>query len=91
MTTEERFERIERDLAATAELQRTNEQAIKGLAQVHEMNQNTLGELMKSVNAYVASSAAYVEESRARTKRLEENLDALIRAITAEHSNGKGK
>jgi hypothetical protein len=77
MTTEDRFEQIERDLAITA-------QTLKGLAQVHEMHQNTLGELIKTVNAFV-------EDSRVRTKRLEDNLDALIRAITTEHSNGKGK
>ncbi|MBZ5624643.1 MAG: hypothetical protein LAQ69_38965 [Acidobacteriia bacterium] len=37
------------------------------------------------------SIADYMDASNARMKRLEENLDALIRAITAEHSNGKGK
>jgi len=33
--------------------------------------------------------ARYVESADARMKRIEENLDALIRAITAEHTNGK--
>lgn len=32
----------------------------------------------------------FVEASEARVKRLEENLDGLIRAITSEHKNGKG-
>ncbi len=38
-----------------------------------------------------AAIARYVDASDARMKRLEENLDGLIRAITREHSNGKGK
>ena len=38
-----------------------------------------------------ASIGKYVDDAEARTKRLEENLDALIRAIAAEHSNGKSK
>jgi len=32
-----------------------------------------------------------VDAADARMKRLEENLDGLIRAITAEHQNGKSK
>jgi hypothetical protein len=32
-----------------------------------------------------------VDAASARTTRLEDNLDALIRAITAEHSNGKSQ
>jgi len=35
--------------------------------------------------------ARYVEAADARMKRIEENLDALIRAITSEHANGKGR
>ncbi len=31
-----------------------------------------------------------VDASDARVKRLEDNLDGLIRAIAREHSNGKG-
>jgi hypothetical protein len=31
----------------------------------------------------------YVDAADARMKRIEENLDGLIRAITREHSNGK--
>ena len=38
-----------------------------------------------------ASIGKYVDDAEARTKRLEENLAALIRAIAAEHSNGKSK
>jgi hypothetical protein len=31
----------------------------------------------------------YVEAADARMRRIEENLDGLIRAISSEHSNGK--
>jgi hypothetical protein len=31
----------------------------------------------------------FARSSDTRMRRIEENLDALIRAITAEHSNGK--
>jgi hypothetical protein len=83
MTPEERFERIE------AGIERF-EAGIERLIALQEINQKSLGSLIASVNTYVDSSNAYVVESRERTKRLEENLDALIRAITLEHSNGKG-
>jgi len=33
----------------------------------------------------------YVAAADARMKRIEDNLDGLIRAITREHSNGKGQ
>jgi len=35
--------------------------------------------------------AAYIEAGNERMKQMEANLDALIRVITADHSNGKGK
>jgi len=47
--------------------------------------------LTESVSSLTASVAAFVQDSHARTRRLEENLDALIRAITTEHKNGKQK
>jgi len=93
VTAEDRFERIERDLAT--------------LVQVQTLHQETVGQLMRSVGAYIDSSSArmtrtedslartrellehFVESSDIRMRRIEENLDALIRAITAEHSNGK--
>lgn len=38
-----------------------------------------------------ASITRYVDSSNLRMERMETNLDALIQAITAEHSNGKAK
>lgn len=49
-----------------------------------------IGELGALVAKFVDTSSAYVQASDARMKRLEENLDGLIRAITREHTNGKG-
>jgi hypothetical protein len=93
MTPEERFERIESNLLAMTEANRVAAEgqaawqkdfrkAMDGLVESHTLSQKSLATL-------TASIAGYVDESNARVKRLEENLDALIRAITSEHSNGK--
>jgi len=98
MTPEERFERIERNLeqitatiAGTTALAQSNEKALAGLAVLAESNQVALGKLIASVNAYVDSSNAYVQDSKTRMAQMEANLDNLIRILTAEHSNGKNK
>ena len=44
-----------------------------------------------SLVSLTESMKRYVDSSNARMEAIEQNLDALIRAITAEHSNGKGK
>lgn len=58
--------------------------AITGLIEAQTSTQ-------KSLAGLTASISQYVDASDARLKRMEENLDGLIRAITAEHSNGKKK
>jgi hypothetical protein len=70
MTTEERFERIEKALAATVEAQRIQAESLSQFTQL---------------------LSRYVDAADARMKRTEDNLDGLIRAITAEHTNGKSK
>jgi hypothetical protein len=75
MTAEERFEQIESGLAAVVQAQR-------GVVEVQRMNSETLSQLMQTVGRFVDSSDE-------RMKRIEQNLEALIRAIAAEHSNGK--
>jgi hypothetical protein len=75
MTPEDRFERIERTLSGLAEAQR-------GLVEAQSRQADTLSGLMQTIGSYVTSADA-------RMKRIEENLDGLIRAITAEHRNGK--
>jgi hypothetical protein len=77
MTTEERFERIENELAVIV-------QAQHGIVESQRIQAETLSQLMQTIGAYV-------ESSNARMKRVEDNLDGLIRAITAEHTNGKSK
>jgi len=84
MTPEERFERIEANLQKTSELQTVLVEAQIRLTE-------SLSSLTASVNAHVDEARAYATESRARMAQMEANLDALIRAITAEHKNGKKK
>jgi hypothetical protein len=52
------------------------------LSRSSAMNSETLSQLNQTVNKIIDSSDA-------RMKRIEQNLDALIRAIKAEHSNWK--
>jgi hypothetical protein len=84
MTPEERFERIERDLAAAAALSVRNEQAIQGL-------HGHIAALADATKLLGDRVAEYVAASDARMRQMEANLDALIRIITAEHSNGRRK
>jgi hypothetical protein len=42
-----------------------------------------------AIEGLAASASRYITSSDERMKRLEANLDGLIRAITREHSNGK--
>jgi ABC-type transporter Mla subunit MlaD len=55
---------------------------LAALSRSSAMNSETLSQLNQTVNKIIDSSDA-------RMKRIEPNLDALIRAITAEHSNWK--
>ena len=77
MTTEERLERIEN---GWLEIQH----ALKTVIQVQTNTTERIASLTESIGQYV-------DAAEARTRRLEDNLDALIRAITAEHSNGKSQ
>lgn len=60
------------------------EQMMVKIAEGLDRNIEFMGQLTESISRYV-------DAADARMKRIEENLDALIRAITSEHSNGKGK
>jgi hypothetical protein len=77
MTTEERLEHIENGWLDI-------QQALKAVIQVQINTNESLATIAESFGQYATAADA-------RTRRLEENLDALIRAITAEHSNGKGQ
>ena len=60
------------------------EESVGGLAQ-------TVGHLTQTVNGLGEKMDRYMDLADARMNRLEENLDVLIRANTADHSNGKTK
>ncbi len=104
MAPEERFERIETLLEETARIVLRNEQAIVGLIKTTEGLQTAVGSLaettahyidasdarMKESDARMKESDARMKESDARMKQIEDRLEALIRIIAAEHSNGKG-
>jgi hypothetical protein len=84
MTIEAQFAAIAATLQVLAEAQVRTQTATEGLVQAQTHTQEAIAEM-------VASVGKYVEAADARMTRLEENLDGLIRAITAEHSNGKSK
>jgi hypothetical protein len=75
MTTEERFESIETTLQRVADLQ--DRQAV------------ALIELTGAVSRFIDETNAASARANARMEQIEANLDGLIRAITAEHTNGK--
>lgn len=77
MNTEERLQRIEN---GWAEIQAALKLTLDSQTRTNE-----------SIQSMAQSVANYVEAASARMPRLEENLDGLIRAITAEHGNGKTK
>lgn len=45
----------------------------------------------QNLNGLIITVNKYVQASDERMKRIEDNLDGLIRAITQEHANGKGQ
>jgi len=126
MTTDERFEHMERNLAAVsdaimarAQLALGNEEALKRLASGWELAQANMQNLSGAVERLTdgqqslvdahkslveahkglveahkrteESLQRYIEAADARMRQMEANLDALIRIITAEHSNGRGQ
>lgn len=98
MTFEERLHSVIHLLEATATLALRNEQAIQKVVELQEVQSRSLGKLIETVDILGTKLitlneqvSAYVADSRERMKQMEANLDALIRIITAEHSNGKGK
>jgi hypothetical protein len=75
--TRERFERIEANLETTSGLQ----------TKVVAAQLDT----QKAIIELTAAVTRYVDSATERMKTMEANLDALIRAITADHSNGRTK
>jgi ornithine carbamoyltransferase len=75
---------IEEQLTAIASTLQAVVNAQLAMTNAQTRTQETIADM-------AASIGKYMDAAEARTKRLEENLDGLIRAITAEHSNGKTK
>jgi hypothetical protein len=90
MAPEQRFERIETLLEETARIVLRNEQAIVSLIKTTEGLQTAVGSLAETTAHYIDASDARMKESDARMRQIDDRLEALIRIIAAEHSNGKG-
>jgi len=69
-------------IQAIGESQLRTQAVIEAVARAQTSTQEALAGI-------AASISRYVDAADARMRRLDENLDGLIRAITAEHSNGK--
>jgi hypothetical protein len=81
---EERFARVEKNL----------ETASKGLVETQLLLRVVVESQQHVVELFgktQESIAAYVDAANIRMKQMEESLDALIRIITADHSNGHKK
>ena len=73
---------LEETVLAIAQAQLRTQTAMESLTQAQVRTQETISGLAESIGRYI-------DAADARMRRLEENLDGLIRVITAEHSNGK--
>ena len=63
--------------------------ALAGLVgESHKLLEASIGRLEAAHLKTEEVVQKYVEAADARMKRIEENLDGLIRAISSEHSNG---
>jgi hypothetical protein len=85
MTPEERFERIERDLAAAAANIAILAEATEAYARV---NNESMKALAGSVSALVETVAAHVESSNARMDQLDATLKAFLNSM--RRTNGHG-
>jgi hypothetical protein len=81
MTSAETQRFIERTLANTAAINAAT-------AELGKETRQLLNDYIRESQAYIAESRAFTAESRERTKRLEANLDELVRALRPQ-KNGK--
>jgi hypothetical protein len=95
MTIEEQLHTVATLLEATARIALRNEESIRKCTELQQRNVGALAEkhaiLTDTLVSLARNVADYVTASNERMKQMEANLDALIRIITAEHSNRKGK
>ena len=83
MTPEQRIEHIEGELVGITAI-------LRGVAEIQQRQTISMSQLTETISHLADSVTAQAAAADARMTRLEENLDGLIRAITAEHGNGKG-
>src|SRR5437764_5900671 len=97
-----RLQRVEVILEQVAASQLTIQEAVKASIASQARSYETLQEGLQAVAASQVrvhetladlntAVAQYTAAADARMRRIEENLDSLIRAITPEHTNGKAK
>jgi len=98
----ERFDRIETNLEIVTSSQVRTQEMLASMAesitryvdaadtrmQFTEARVQTADERMARLDERIA---AFIDAADTRMKRIEENLDGLIRAITAEHQNGQSQ
>jgi hypothetical protein len=82
MAPEQRFQQIEEALYKSVTMQLETQGLLRNLVE-------SQGRTQETISGFSESLGRYVDAADARMKRIEENLDGLIRAITAEHGNGK--
>jgi hypothetical protein len=67
--------------------------SVDASALAHNRIDESILQLTKLMRTYIQSADAYlrsyIDATDTRMRRLEDDLSALIRAITAEHGNGK--
>lgn len=89
--SDKRIDGLAESFGIAIQVQANTDKRIDGLAEslkiVIQLQTNT----NETISGLAESIGQYVDAADARTRRLEDNLDALIRAITAEHSNGKSQ
>ena len=76
MTTEERFERIERNLATAAQLVLRNEEAIKEVIEGQRELQGSVGALIRAVAAHVEAAEQDRKAAEEHRKAAEEDRKA---------------
>jgi hypothetical protein len=80
------------DLARIVGLQvDASEARSQRLEEAHRRTEEAHVQTEVAIASLAVSSARNIDAADARMKRIEENLDGLIRVITREHSNGKGR
>jgi hypothetical protein len=85
VTPEQRFQEIEVTIQAIGESQLCTQASFEGIMRAQTSTRQAVAHMRR----FEENLDGYGTAADARMRWLEENLDGLIRAIMAEHSNGK--